>query len=208
MRMRGLAAHVVPAAGFLIEDDTRFAGRDLARNLEGEGAADAGDGVEIFEFDLGAPLIGADGADGDVHVATHLAFFHVGVADAAVDHDLLEDGQVGKGFLGTGDLGFADDLHEGRAGAVEINAGGCFEVETFGHIFLEVDAGEADILVLGGDGFLGVRRIGQVVEGDGAAEAEGQIVLADLVVLRHVGVEIVFPVEFADGSDLAAQHEA
>ena len=81
-------------------------------------------------------------------------------------------------------------------------------METFGHIFLEVDAGEADILVLGGDGFLGVLRIGQVVEGNAAAEAEGQIVLADLVVLRHVGVEIVFPVELAGVRNFATEHEA
>ena len=46
------------------------------------------------------------------------------------------------------------------------------------------------------------------MERDGAAEAEGQIVLADLVVLRHVGVEIIFAVELADRTDFTAEHEA
>ena len=80
-------------------------------------------------------------------------------------------------------------------------------MEALGDVLLEVDAGEADFLVFGGDGFLGVLGVGEVVEGDSAAEAEGQIVLADLVVLRHVGVEVVFAIELADRANLAVQHE-
>ena len=137
-----------------------------------------------------------------------MAFFHVGVADAAIDHDLLQHGEVGEGFLGRGDIGFADDFHERRAGTIEVDAGGGFHVETFGDIFFEVDACEAGFFILRGDGFLGVLGIREIVERDGAAEAERQIVLADLVVLRHVGVEIIFAVELADRADLAAEHEA
>jgi hypothetical protein len=46
------------------------------------------------------------------------------------------------------------------------------------------------------------------VERDSAAEAEGQIVLADLVVLRHVRVEVVFAVKLAGDRGFAAEHES
>ncbi len=169
----GFAAHVVPAAGLLLEHLAALEGLDLARDFKEEGAADAGDGVEILQLDLGAPLVGGRRAHGDVDVATELALFHVGVGDAAIDHDLLEDGEVGKGLLGAGDVGLADDLDERGAGAVVVDAGGAFHVEALGDILLEVDAGEADLLVLGRDVLLDVLRVGEVVERDGAAEAEG-----------------------------------
>ena len=205
---RGLAAGVVPSAGFLLEDRAAPQGLDLARNLVSERAADAGDGVEVFDFDLGAEFFRSDRANRDIHIAAELAFFHVGVADAAVDHHLLENGEVGEGFFGRGDVSLSHDLHERRAGAVEVDAGGGFHVETFRDILLEVDADEAGFFVFGCDGFLGVLRVGEIVERDGTAEAERQIVLADLVVLRHVRVEIIFAVELADRADLAAEHEA
>jgi len=53
-----------------------------------------------------------------------------------------------------------------------------------------------------------VLRIGEQVERDRAAETERLVVLRDLVVLRHVRVEIVFPVELAPRRDLAAEHLA
>jgi hypothetical protein len=149
-------------------------------------------------------------SDGDVDVAAHLALFHVGVADAAVDEDLLERGEIGEGFLGGGDVGFADDFHERGAGAVEVDAAGAVvEVERFGDVFLEVNADEADGFV-GDEGgvFLRVLGIGEEVERDGAAEAEGLVVLGDLVILRHVRVEIIFAVELAALGDAAAEHFA
>ena len=203
-----LASCVIPAAGFLLERGTTAKGFDLAGNLEGESAADAGDGVEIFHLDLGAVFFGADGTDRDIDIATKLAFLHVGVAGASVNHDLLQHGEVGKGLFGRGNIGFADDFEQWGAGTVEIDAGGGLHVEALGDILLDMDADETDIFVLCGDAFLGVLRIREIMERNTAAEAEGQIVLADLVVLRHVGVEIVFAVELADRSDLAAQHEA
>ena len=137
-----------------------------------------------------------------------MAFLHVGVTDAAVDHHLLEDGQIREGFLWSGNVGFADDFHKWGSGAVEVDAGCRFHVETLGHIFFEMDANEAHVFIRCADGFLSVLRISEIMEGDDAAEAERHIILADLVVLRHVGVEIIFPVEFADRADFASEHEA
>jgi len=147
-----------------------------------------------------------DGADGDVHVAAHLSLLHVGVADLAVDEDLAEGGEVGEGLLGRGDVGLGDDLHERGAGAVEVDAAGALEVEALGDVLLKVDAGETDDLAGGGDALLGVFGIGCVVQRDTAAEAERLVILRDLVVLRHVRVVVVLPVELADLGDVAAEH--
>ena len=70
-----------------------------------------------------------------------------------------------------------------------------------------MDSYEADLLVLGGNGFLGILRIGKVMERDVAAEAEGQVILTDLVILRHIRIEVVLAVEFADLRNFAAEHE-
>ena len=81
----GLAARVVPTAGFLLEGAPGGEFGHLALDLVGEGLADAADAVHVLDLDLAAELLLALGADGDVAVAAELAFFHVGVADAAVE---------------------------------------------------------------------------------------------------------------------------
>ena len=119
---------------------------------------------------------------------------HIGVGDASGDEDLLKGLEVGEGFLGRLDVRLGDDLHERGAGAVEIDEGGVGEVGGFGDIFLEVDAVEFDDLAGVLDVFLSVLGIVVIVERDAAAEAEGEVHLGDLIVLGHVGVEVVLPV--------------
>ncbi len=204
----GFATVVIPAAGGLEEDFAAVEGFGLAGGFEVDGAADGGDGVEVFEFDFGAEFGLAFGAEGDVDVAAHLAFFHVGIADAAIDEDLAEGGQIGEGFFGGVDVGVGDDLHQRGAGAVEVDGGEFVVVGGFGDVFFEVDAGEFDDFAGVGDVFLDVLGVGEVIEGDAAADAEGEIKLGDLVVLRHVGVEVVFAVPLDDGWGGAAEHEA
>ena len=80
-------------------------------------------------------------------------------------------------------------------------------MKTFCHILLEMDPDETDFFVLRFNRFLGVLRICEIVERDCAAEAERHVVLADLVVLRHVRIEIILPVEFADRADFASEHQ-
>ena len=204
----GLAANVIPAAGFLLQGSSIAKDFNLAWNLKNQGPTNSGDRVQVFDLDLGAVFVGSDRTNGDIHIAAELAFLHVGVTDAAVDHHLLEDGQIREGFLWSGNVGFADDFHKWGSGAVEVDAGCRFHVETLGHIFFEMDANEVHVFIRCADGFLSVLRISEIMEGDDAAEAERHIILADLVVLRHVGVEIIFPVEFADRADFASEHQA
>ncbi len=58
------------------------------------------------------------------------------------------------------------------------------------------------------DAFLRILRVGEIVQRHSAAEADRQVVLRNLVVLGHVRVEIIFPVELADGRDLALEHQS
>lgn len=77
-----------------------------------------------------------------------------------------------------------------------------------GDVFFEVDAIEADALVGSGDGFLRVRGVAVIVEGDIAADAKGEIHLRGLVVFRHVGVEVVFPIPLRDWRRGATEEHA
>jgi hypothetical protein len=123
-----------------------------------------------------------------------LPFVHIGVGNATCDEDLLEGLEIGEGFFGGVEVGFGDDLHERSAGAVEVDEGGVGEVGGLGDIFLKVNAVEFDDLAGVRDVFLGVLGVVVIVEGDAAAETERKVHLGDLVILRHVGVEVIFPV--------------
>ncbi len=58
------------------------------------------------------------------------------------------------------------------------------------------------------DIFLGVLRISEIVQRDSAVGAKRQVVLRNLIVLRHVRIEIIFAIEFADRSNIASEHES
>ena len=115
--------------------------------------------------------------------------------------------EVGEGLFGRGDVGLGNDLHERGAGAVEINAAGCLEVEALGHILLQMDAGEADRLAGRRDRLLHILRVGRFVQRNAATEAERLVILGDLIVLRHVRVVVVLAVELADLGNVAAKHK-
>ena len=72
-----------------------------------------------------------------------------------------------------------------------------------------MNAHEPDRLVDdGGRVLLRILGIGEQIERDRAAEAERLVVLRDLIILRHVRIEIILPVELAARGDLAAEHLA
>jgi hypothetical protein len=120
----------------------------------------------------------------------------------------LEDAEIREGLVGTGDVWFANDFEQRCSGAIEIDAGRVLHMEALGDIFLEMNSHETDLLVLRRDRFLGIFWVGQIVQGNDSAEAKRQIVLADLVILGHVGIKVVFAVEFADFGNLATKHES
>ena len=88
----------------------RSQGLDLARNFESKGTAHTRDRIEIFDLDLGSKFFGANRADRYIDIAAELSFLHVGVTNAAIDHDLLEHCEVSKGFFGRGNIRLANDF--------------------------------------------------------------------------------------------------
>ena len=81
-------------------------------------------------------------------------------------------------------------------------------METLRNVFLKVDAHEMHFLVGRGDVFLCVFRIGEIVQWDAAIRAKRHVVLRNLVILRHVRIEIVFTIEFRYWRDAASEHQS
>ena len=112
---------------------------------------DEAEGVDVLDFGLGAEFLLPARADADVGVAAQRAFFHVAVADAGVEDDLLQPRQVFPGLIGRGDVGLADDLDQRHAGAVQIDRGplaavGQAVVQALARVFFEMHARDADAL--------------------------------------------------------------
>ena len=120
----------------------------------------------------------------------------------------MEGAEVGEGLFGGFEIRLGDDLHEGGAGAVEIDERGGGEVGGFCDVFLKVDAVEADEFVRGLDAFAGIGGVAIVEEGHAAAETEGEVHLCGLVVFWHVRVEVVLPIPAGEFRRAAAEGEA
>ena len=123
------------------------------------------------------------------------------MVDSQVLQDRTQPHHVLARLVGAAKLGFAHDLHQRHAGAVEVHeralrlVDGAL-VEQLAGVFLEVDAGDA-----------AAARLAPHIEIEMAAPAERQIVLRDLVALRQVGIEIVLAIELGKLRDFAVQRQ-
>jgi len=190
----GLPLGVVPEARLL--DDLAAAVQDvaLAPDLVLDGPLDVSEGVHVLELRAGPEGLLALRPDGDVGVAAEGALLHVAVADLEVHEDVAQAAQVFGGLLGASHVGFAHDLDEGNARAVEVHVapGVAFVVNELAGILLHVDAGDADPLLFPVEQDVDVPALGQ-----------GMGVLGDLVALRQVRVKVVLPGEVPVGVDRA-----
>ena len=160
-----------------------------------------------------------------VGVHAHRAFLHVAVRDAERQPDSAQLLREAAGLFGRADVGLGDELHERGAGAVEVDerVGRAREttlraahVDHLAGVLFEVDARDADAR--------GVRVLGVLEDVERAVSvrsmrcddsvaidldievtvlAERQVVLGDLVVLGHVGIEVVLAMELAPARDVA-----
>ena len=176
-------------------------------NFIRQSAAHAADRIHILDLDLRPEFRLRFRANGNVAITAKLPLLHVGIANRAVNQDLFERGQKREGFLRGIDFGLRHDFHQRCAGTVEIDSRGRFKMKTFRHVFLEVNPDEMNFLVWSRDVLLRVSRIGEVVQGHAAIGAKRHIILRNLIILWHVRIEIVFPVEFTDRRNVAAKHE-
>ena len=148
-----------------------------------------------------------------VGVAPERAFFHLDVGDTEPAHDVAQLGDVGASHdrgEGTGaDHGLGDNLDQGDAGTVVVDERVVRPVDATGRttgmgelagVLLHVHALDLDAedlrAIIGRDGDVEV-----------AVDADRLVVLADLVVLRHIGVEVVLAGHAAPLDDVAVERQ-
>ena len=118
---------------------------DLPSRLVIDRLADEADRVDVLDLAAGAECI-AGPAHRDVHVSAQIALLHVAVAGAEIAQDGAHLADVGLGLVGRAQIGLGHDLHQGNAGAVEIDQrqGRMLVVEELAGVLLEVQALDAD----------------------------------------------------------------
>ena len=191
----GLALAGVEQAGFLVDPAAILEDADLAAGLIFDGLAHEADRVDVLDFAAGAEF-SPGAAHRDVDVGPQRALFHVAVAGAEIAHDLAQLRDIGLGLVSRAHVGLRHDLHQGAAGAVEVDEAhaGVLVVERLAGVLLEVQALDADLDGAAVD--VDVHR---------ALAHHRLLVLRDLVALRQVGVEIVLAVEDRALVDLGLQ---
>src|SRR5437899_11182325 len=182
----GAVRGLIPKAGFLRNAATGFDDADVALDFVFEGLGKIAERVEIFYFDLGAELLRAAAANADVGVAAQRAFLHVDVADAGVEKNLAQRGEVRVGFIWRAHVRFGNDFTERSAAAVEIHVGFYVGVrkavvERFAGVFLEMQPGDPDAFFFAVD-----------FDFEPAAGGQRQFELRDLIALGQIGIKIIF----------------
>ena len=189
---------LVPVAGLLGDPPPRVEDLGLAARLVFEGPPQRAQRVHVLDLDLGAEALGAGGTQRDVGVDAQRPLLHLHVGDADRLEQRPQLAHVGPGLLGVADVGATHDLHEGHPGPVVVDqavlgpvdaAGGPAHVHGLADVLLQVGPLDPDSAgCLSGD----TPNPGDLQP---AVDADGLVVLADLVVLGHVRIEVVLPVE-------------
>ncbi len=154
--------------------------------------------VDVLELGLHAKLCRAGPADRDVRLGAQLALFHLGFRRADRPEQGAERDGVVAGFVGGPQVRLAHDLHQRRAGSVQVDerlrrlvqlvAG----VDELARVLLQVDAPDADA---------------PAVELEMTVDAHREVVLADLVALRQVGIHVVLAIELRVTRNLTPERD-
>ncbi len=196
----GLALVRIVEAGLLVDGAAVLEDGDLAPGLDLDRLRDEAHRVHVLDLAARAEFGRTLRADRDVDVGAEVALLHVAVAGAEVAQDLADLADEFRRFFGPADVGHGDDLHEGDAGAVEIDVGELriHVVDRLAGVLFEVDVVDADAAGDAG---------GEIDEH--LAGADDRVVeLADLVALRQVRVEVVLAVEAREPVDRRLEAEA
>src|SRR5579859_5856187 len=185
---------LLPAARLLHDAAAAVEHRGLARDLVGDGLLDEAERVDVLELDARAELRLARGADAHVGVAAEAPLFEVAVVDADEDEDVAQRAQVLRRLGRRAQVGLADDLDEGHAGAVQVDDARVRVVDVLARVLLHVHARDAD-----------TPRRAAHLDVEVPLVAERLVVLADLVALRQVRVEVVLAGEAARRGDGARE---
>ena len=202
----GLVLLGVVEAGLALEGEASEKGVGLSLDLVVDGGLDDVGGVDVLQLHDGR-LQGAVLRD-DVHVdiGTEGAVLSLRLADAEGLEEDLEGGEEGAGLVGAVDAGGGDDLQQGGAGAVQVDEAHAVVVDGLAGVLLKLDP--VDLDVEGAEGVLALGAVGGGQDRQLAVSDDRMPVLCDLVAGGVVVVEVVLPLEDADGADAAVEGEA
>jgi hypothetical protein len=162
---------------------------DLTAGLVLDGPAERTERVEVLDLAALAELGVADPAHRHVGVDPQRALLHLGVGGAGGEQDGPQLVDVGLGLLGMTDVGATHDLDQRHAGAVVVDEGVVGAVDAAAATGVAVLAG---VLLDVGPFDADAGAVGEV---EPAVDVDRTVELGDLVVLRHVRVEVVLPGE-------------
>jgi hypothetical protein len=120
----------------------------------------------------------------------------------------LQRAQIRRRLLAGFKIRLADNLHQRRAGTVEVNERGVAEMGGLGNVLLKVNPVEPHHLVSTGNVLARIGRIAMRIKRHPAANAQRQIKLGGLKILRHVRVKVTLAVPLRDLRRGTTQHEA
>src|SRR5271157_1935556 len=194
-----LAFRSVVEARFLLDLAARLDHLLVALDLVFQRLADEAEGIDVLHFCLGAELRLPARTDADVRIATQRTFFHVAVADAGVEDDLLQPGQIFVRFVRRRNVGLTNDLDQRHTGTVQVDGRPLAAVvqavvQALAGVFLQVNARDTDALGP-------VRRL----DLDVSVLGERFVVLRDLIALGQVRIEVILAREDGRFVDLAIQ---
>src|SRR6266536_3092669 len=200
----GAAGGLVPVPRLLDEPAALGERAALPLGLVADRPVQAAQRVEVLQLDLGAELGMPERPDRHVHVEAHRALFELDVRDPERQQHRPQLLGVGTGLLGGAHVRLGDDLDQRDAGAVvvdqrvvgAVDAAGGAHVQRLAGVLFEMDPGDPEAP------HLALHRHVQV-----PADAQRLVVLADLIVLRHVRIEVVLAVELRPLGDAAVQRE-
>ena len=190
-----MSSRVVPAAGGLVAHLQSHAGFEEAIELPldfvGDASLQGAEAVEVLDLGDGRPELLPRPCDGevDVRLEPHVALLHVPFGDADEPHDPLQlDGQR-PDLGGAVQVGLGHDLQQRRPGAVQIDLEKLpGRVEVLAGILFQVGAEDAER----------VWSCRPPRDFDEAVLAQRQIILADLIILRQIGVVVALPVPLGE----------
>ena len=144
-------------------------------------------------------------ADRHVDIRPQVAVLHVAVTGAQIAQDLAQFGDIGCRLLRPANVGARDNLHQGHAGAVEIDKGhgGVHVMDRLAGVLFQMNPLDPDQT---GDPL--AIRFGGKFDQHFTFTHDGVVKLTDLIALRQIGVEIVLAVKGRAKVDLRFQPKA
>ncbi len=182
------AVVLVPVPRLLHDALAALEDRDLPAGLVVDRPPQGTDRVEVLDLGPRSELLDARPAHRHVRVDTQRALLHLHVGDPDRQQRRAQLVHVLAGLVGAAQVGLGDDLEEGHAGAVVVDervrgvvdASAPAHVHGLAGVLFEVRAHDPHTLA---------------VDVEVPGDTDRLVVLRRLVVLWHVGVEVVLPME-------------